>query len=275
MADKKKTLPRFSNPPVIETAISVEFQPLAGWDVRAIGQLWQELKTDFPDFEVVPPLPSQIEDFESLPDSPVQLRFTNDPNVEMFRCWFKNEDGTKLVQVQRDRLVFNWRKGAGGGAYPHYDESIRPTFLKELNRFKAFVEKNQLGVLEILQADVSYINHIDLGSGWNSPDDLPDVFPMLSRLSGAEILPQPEDISFDVAYRMPATSGRLRIGLRRAIRNSDSQQILQLVVVARGRPTGTSIEAAMQWIDTGREWVVRGFADFTSAKMHKLWKRTT
>jgi len=47
-----------------------------------------------------------------------------------------------------------------------------------------------------------------------------------------------------------------------------------LTLSAKGRPTGSSVEDILAWLDRGREWVVRGFAALTTEAAHDHWGRT-
>jgi hypothetical protein len=58
-----------------------------------------------------------------------------------------------------------------------------------------------------------------------------------------------------------------------AFRFSDAKETLQLTVSARGKPASGSTSDILEWLDLGREWVVRGFTDFTSETVHELWRR--
>ena len=82
-----------------------------------------ELSAEYPKTEELPPLPSQIEKFgEELQQAQVsgpRLQFM-DPNATRF--WFIGDPGTRLIQVQRDRFVINWRKVTGDEAYPRYEK---------------------------------------------------------------------------------------------------------------------------------------------------------
>jgi uncharacterized protein (TIGR04255 family) len=264
-------LPKFDSPPVIETALGVEFAPLEKWAVPHFGLYWELIRDRFPKFEVQPPAPSRIEDpatvFRKV-DNTVSLH-SGPPPV---RCWFIDASDAMLVQIQSSRFIFNWRKR--GEPYPEYEKAIRPRFIDEWRRFVNFLRENDLGDIEVLQCEVSYVNHIELGHGWSSVADFPDVFPAWRGLSARTFLPDLENVSFDTAYRMPDKMGRLRMDQRRAIRNSDGKEVIQFTITARGRPDSSSMEAILSWLDTGREWVVRGFADATSEKMHRFWGRT-
>jgi hypothetical protein len=86
------------------------------------------------------------------------------------------------------------------------------------------------------------------------------------------LLPPPETVQLEVAYQSSEPPGRLRISLNRAIRKTDSKEILQLTLLARGKPSTSDPSSVMDWIDAGRELVVKSFADFTTAEMHQIWR---
>jgi hypothetical protein len=48
---------------------------------------------------------------------------------------------------------------------------------------------------------------------------------------------------------------------------------VQLRLTARGLPDGQDLDGVLAWMDLGREWIVRGFADITSPSAHALWER--
>ena len=56
-------LPEFDNPPVSEVVLSIEFAPLENWRGPYAGLYWGTIKEEYPDTEVHPALPSQIEKF--------------------------------------------------------------------------------------------------------------------------------------------------------------------------------------------------------------------
>jgi len=270
----EKPLPKYAAPPVVETVLGVEFAQLEKWGIPYFGVLWGRIKDQFPKFEVKFPLASQIEDFgkPKLPTQTPAVQFMTEPDV---RCWFIGGDDRTLIQVQRNRFTHNWRKTGPADAYPHYDGSVRPAFQRAWRVFLDFVNEYQLGDVSVLQCEVTYINHLDVGQVLNSACGLQEVFPCWSGKTSGSFLPAPENVGFDVTYQMPNHEGRLRVSMKPAIRNQDGQEILQLTLTARGKPKGSDADSVLAWLDKGREWVVRGFTDFTSEKMHRLWRRST
>ena len=264
-------LPKFDDPPVIETVLGVEFSGLDNWGVPHFGLLWIHMRDRFPRWDVKPPLVSEIENFDrsaSKPQSSMQI--LTEPEM---RCWFVDEDDKTLVQIQKDRFIYNWRKTDTNDKYPHYEDSVRPAFEQVWKEFNNFVNQEQLGNLNILQCEVTYINHLEIGIGWESTSDFGKVFTTLTDPERGEFLPLPEALSFNSAYQMPEKSGRLRVSVKPAFRNKDGKEILQLTLTARVKPSEGDFASLMRCLDLGREWVVRGFADLTTQRMHKIWKR--
>jgi uncharacterized protein (TIGR04255 family) len=264
---RRSPLPKFKFPPVVETALSIEFAPIASWNARYFSEFWTEIRDAFPYLEFQPPIVSQPETFDR---QPAEMRLVFPGGT---RCWFISADDRRLVQLQNDRFVYNWRKGDSPSPYPRYEESIRPAFEAEYVRFLDFLSRHGAGVVEIIQCEVTYINHLEKGKGWESAANFHEVFRFWSNSQQMSFLPSPEDATFEVRYRMPERRGRMRINVQPGIRNIDGLELLQMTLTARGKPAGSDLESAMSWLDQGREWVVRGFADFTTAKMHSIWGR--
>lgn len=265
-----RKLPDFDDPPVVETVLGVEFEPLQKWSVPHFGVFWKEIEAEYPRFEIQPPLDSRIERFgDDLKKPPgLRIELLQEPKV---RCWFHDTTNTRLIQVQPDRFVHNWRKHVVAEPYPHY-ENIRPVFAKEWARFCEFTSKHKLGTPVVIQCEVSYVNHIDQGKGWTSLADVGKVVNFWG--DGARtFLPAPETVLAKCAFQMPGQDGRLHVDLQHAIRNVDLQEILQLTLTARGRPQGGKLADILAWMDRAREWVVQGFADITTPRMHYIWKR--
>lgn len=148
--------PKFNHPPIVEKLMGVQFMPLEGWSAPHFGLFWQEIRNDFPTFSVQPPLLSSAREF-----SP----------EEFIRCWFFHNTDKKIIQVQRDRFLYNWQKPADYEEYPHY-ESIRPEFEKAWHKFTQFLADNEISDPVIEQYEITYINHFERGREWQSLSDL-------------------------------------------------------------------------------------------------------
>lgn len=98
-------LPDYKSPPLVEVALSVQFDELKRLDTAHFGLLWKMFRKHFPRTEHHEELDSLTENFERpLPAKPsIQLQTLNRPAAP--RIWFLNAAGTELIQVQRKWLV--------------------------------------------------------------------------------------------------------------------------------------------------------------------------
>jgi len=192
------------------------------------------------------------------------------------RCWFLSEDELQLIQVQPDRFVMNWRKLETDAVYPRYT-SLRERFLRELEDFLDFIKDEELGEFHPLQCEVTYVNHIFQGSGWETRADLPKVLTVWSGDTSDDSLPPIEEARLHWQYRMEegdAPVGRLHIQLQPAVRTLDRMPLLSLTLIGRGPPPPDGIPGVLAFADRAHEWIVRGFTSITTPLMHKIWERT-
>jgi uncharacterized protein (TIGR04255 family) len=191
------------------------------------------------------------------------------------RFWFVDATSTQLVQLQVDRFIRNWRKGGPPyDAYPRY-ETLRPRFEQDWTVLLAFLEREGLGPPEANMCEVTYINHVDLGAGWESLGEAHRALRFLKVQGQREALPEmPEAFSMNLRYLMPERRGRLHVSAQPVIRRSDGRPVLQLTLTARGKPESPNLRDIAAWFDLGHQWVVHGFVDLTTPEMHETWGRT-
>lgn len=256
-------LPAFANPPLIEVVCGVAFPPVPRLTVAHIGRWWDELGDDFQQVQEVPPLAVVLEG----PSPEPREMLTSAMPVP--RVWFTSTQGDQLVQLQRDRLLSNWRKTSADHVYPRY-EHVSAAFFDLLSRFEKFCEKGPGTKPELRQYELSYINHLVQGDCWGTLADLGQVFPDLEWRSDERFLPAPEGLDTRLAFPLPDGAGRLHIRLQAARRRDDNQPILVLDLTARGFLPDTRA-----WFDLAHHWIVRGFSDFTHKEVQKnVWSRS-
>lgn len=254
-------MPQYDNPPVTETVLGIEFRPLAAWQIPYFGLFWSRIRENYPRISVQPPLP------EEAPGQP-QVVFSMGPMPA--RCWFIDSNDQWLLQLQHSRFISNWRRQSDDD-YPSY-RRFRDRFESNFDTLQALLkDEKEFPELQLFQADVSYINQIDVGGDLGR---LPEIFPVLSALKAGEFLPAPQAGGINFVYAMPDQRGRLFINSQPVINNQTGKEILQLSITAKTLIASNSKEAIMVALDLGHEWVVRGFTDFTSPMMHEVWKRT-
>jgi uncharacterized protein (TIGR04255 family) len=261
--------PKFRFPPVIETLLSVQFAQLEKFSIPYFGLFWSEIRDAYPAQEVQPPVGQEVEQFGQPPGPlTLNLALVQEP---LARCWFISREGDQLIQVQRDRFIRNWRKRPETPEYPEY-HVLRPRFEADWLRFVQFLEREGIGRPDVNQCEVTYINHLPAGDGWESFGNLDGVLKMIRSPAGV-FLPEPEILLLNARYVMHDKQGRLHVTLNPAIRQHDGQRVLQLTLTARGRPASASHADVMAWLDLGHDWVVSGFTDLTTQSMHDRWER--
>jgi len=268
----EKPLPAFEEPPVIETVLGVQFAQVQLLSILHFGLYWEQIRETYSQQEIKPALIPVVEEFESQPAPEVNVKFSVVSEPEL-RCWFIDSTSTRLIQLQKDRFIRNWRKVKPEDAYPHYD-ILKPEFRAEWERFCGFLEKNRLGAPDVNQCEVTYVNHIEIGKGWESLGEAHKVIKLVSDMATADLLRQPELVRMNTSYALPNNKGRLHVALQPAISQHLSKEVLQLTLTARGRPTSPNLRDIMEWFDLGHDWIVRGFADLTTPQMHTVWRRT-
>lgn len=263
------SVPDFDDPPVTETVLDVAFTPLTNWRIPHFGLFWKTIQQDYPHAEDQPPIVLQRETFGEGRKRPhLTFEFLQGPEA---RCWFVSNSLSRLVQVQNDRFIQNWRKVPGQEPYPHYD-TMRATFACEWSRFCNFLSSESLGVPDIQQCEIQYINHIE-SSSWQTYVDLVEAFSQWPGSRSNSILPNPEDLAVSTAYVLPNNRGRLHVNMQSAIRNSDAKRVIQLTLTARGAPASSNTEDMLAWLDFGRDWIKKAFMSFSTERMHQIWKK--
>ncbi len=262
-------LPDFRKPPLVEVALSLQFEAVDGLTTAHIGLLWKKYRSQLPLIEEHPPLDPAFEKFDPPRPKQVEIRFGNKPPVP--RVWFLSEAKTEVLQIQHDRFIHNWRKVGDGATYPRY-EQIRDQFWREAQAFARFLSEEKLGLLSINQCEITYVNHV--GSETEEVDfgKAENLVANWQSLTETAFLPKPEEVSLNWRYRMPDDVGRLHVMVR-PVWNEKEQRFWTMSLMARGRPAGEGLERAFEFFDLGREWIVRGFTDLTTESMHSQWER--
>ncbi len=263
----------FDDPPIAEVVCGVQFKPLRRFAVSHFGQLWERFKPDgYVTCQDTSPLFPVVERFDNaLPENAVEI-----PDPLLPRVWFLHQDGTGIVQVQRDRFLHNWKKSSAQSDYPHYYE-VKQKFHERYETFVRFLSDNEIGELEPSQYEMTYVNHIPQGAGWDDLRDLGRVFPdFVWRGSAGRFLSRPSACNLSVSFDLPEKTARLHTNIRSGIRRDDRRPLLLFELTVRGLPDDLSPAAMLRWFDVAREWIVRSFDDLTGDEVQKrYWRKMT
>ncbi len=146
--------PNFSNPPLAEVACGVSFDPLLNIKSTVFGSFWNIIKEDFPEIEEQTPIPIQSQFPNFIISNLPQLR----------RLWFINQEYNKLIQVQQDRFLFNWKKSDNeNDTYPRFHK-IYSKFEDYLRKYKEHLKSTYEIKLDYHSFNLAYINKIDVNA---------------------------------------------------------------------------------------------------------------
>lgn len=265
---KRRTLPDYSNPPLNEVVLSVQFNPVPGYQQIQSYEVWSLFKKRFPLVRDMQPIAPSFETF-GLPQ-PQQLNIDLVTGPSHDRFWFMSEGEEEIIQFQNDRLIHNWRKvGEKTNEYPRYEKMIS-SFSTELRKLEVFFKKKYKQGIEINQCELSYINHIYTSEDTPSSDKY-NSFKFLSFED-----PAPEDIfiSFREILRGKDNDpiGRLICEARSAI-DSAGRRIIQFTLTVRGAPNDSNLNSALEFLDRARTKIVQSFTKYTSDAAHNRWGR--
>lgn len=270
----RRDLPEFEDPPLTEVVLAVRFQPIPELNGPYLGILWDRAFSDrFGKVQERPPYEAPEESYDKGEHG---VTFTFSDELPSPRYWFIGKDESELLQIQPNWFARNWRKAGQEGHYPRY-ESIRERFERDFGVFVSFCAEQSLGEVDPDQCEVTYINHIRPSSGWAHHGQLGRVLSIIGE-TGGDFLPEAEDIRLTCRWHMTGTPGdppigRLHASAEPGFERKSGEPIMRLSLTARGAPGGKAVEDALQFFDTGREWIVRAFAELTTQSMHAAWGR--
>lgn len=257
---ESNNLPNYKNPPVNEVVCGLSFSKIKKFKSHHIGLFWQKIKDEFPIVEHAMRLevkPSDIDLKEYLP-----------------RVWFVKNEQNRLIQLQDDRFYFNWRRIQEDEAYPRY-ETIIEDFKKYLLVFEKFLEEENLGRVYPERCELTYINHISKGEGWETVSDVISIFRDLCWNTEDRFLPPPVNVGGKVTFQLPDNKGRLELILQQAIRKTDKRPMFVLQNIATGLGEDKNMGAVWEWFNVAHEWIVYGFTDLTNKSIQKgVWQKT-
>lgn len=256
---------------MIEVVCGITFKSLEKLLAPHLGLYWEKVKSRYSGCAEKGPLAPVIE--APLGRNSLELEILDVPPIP--RIWFVNQESNELIQVQRDRFLHNWRKKDDDTRYPKY-KSVIAEFNTQVQTFSEFLAKNDLGELEPLQYELTYVNHIPQGDCWESASDLSQLFVAFNKsVSNSQFLPGVEGLDWTTTFALPNNSGRLYAQLRTAVKSDDPQKkLLQFNLTARGLGAFQKLTEMNSWFDIAHEAIVRGFADLTTEKAQKeIWRR--
>jgi uncharacterized protein (TIGR04255 family) len=270
MSGQRSDLPEFDNPPVVETALGVQFAPAPGMTCGHFGWYWRTcLDESWTKTAEAPPLIDQFERFGekrtwSLPIPQVKLMMENPVRLQII-----SESDDRVIQLQNSRFVYNWRKK--DAHYPRFD-ALYPEFMEKLRGFRDFLRKAELEDISPNQWEITYVNHIPKGELWESPADWHNLFPGLYLPPRRLGLVRPEGITGEWHFEITPQRGRVHVSGQHVKRVETGEEALQVQLVSRGPiEQEGSVRGIAAGIELGHQALVQTFVNLSSDAAHRHW----
>lgn len=253
---------RFSSPPVAEVALAIHFEEVQERSTGHFGAFWYlHLRDHYPVVADQPLAPSQLDSFDDGLSEPATPGIFFAPVSAGSRMWFLTPDQTIIVQLQRDRIVLNWRK-LSEDVYPQYPK-LRGELDRILRLLEAYGAEFQLWPLRVRQTEVTYINQIER-------EALPKEGLLASApMNWPEWFGTPETLQLQQTFTSTGVDGspsRLYVTVASADRTH-----IQLNLTCKSRPYSGEMAHALRLLDSGHDRVVHAFKAATSPELRTLW----
>ena len=262
----------FTRPPVDEVVLSVLFEPLDAFLAPHLGEIWQEFKKDgFERIVEQPPVPPTVEKFPNSIEEP-QLRLGNVPHLA--RIWFVHKDDNQIIQVQRDRFTFNWRKTELNQDYPGFSV-ILDMFKGFYGRFDKMIKNIEVGAITPLQYELTYIDRLLRGDGWETFNDVGKIYNLfVDSQQSDSFWSHAESMILRTSFSVPDLHGRLHLTISDRIRVSDQLQTLQTDFTVRGFTENVENDTTITWFKAARDRIIEKFSSmFTEDIQTQVWGR--
>ena len=263
-------LPIFDSPPVIETVLGAQFHPIPDFTIAHFGWYWREyLDKTWSKTHTEPGLPDQFERFgASAWDAPMN-QLTAIIGVPPERIQFISTDDDRVIQIQKSRFLYNWRKREG--VYPSFG-ALYPEFSQRFGQFRDFLDQAKLGDVSLNQWEVTYINHLPKGGLWETPEDwhriLPGLIPAPRSMDESRLETESGQFHFEIVPQR----GRLHVTINHGKVQAGGEELLVLQLTARGpvNPKEHGWDLA-SGLEVGHRVLVRTFASVASESALNYW----
>lgn len=267
-------LPTFERPPVVETVLGLQFDPIAKLATAHLGLFWKSLGDEWTNIAETNAV-GQTAGFVSVTPSWLPHGFPafefGPARVPGMRVRLSNASGDRMLQVENGWLVYNWRQRPDPAAYPRYD-TIKTEFDRYRVAFEQFLTSNGFGAPRSNLWEVSYLNLLPKGELWNSPDEWPTVLPGLfvrSRPSAAEEL-----LTGDARWTFAIGHGKGQLFVHvehGAMGGAAEGEVLVLRLIARGEVRDGSQDELESGFALGHESIVKTFREIAGPTALEYW----
>jgi uncharacterized protein (TIGR04255 family) len=251
---------RFTQPPLVEIAFSVEFIAPDFSSVH-LGLYWESIRSDFP---------------LQQDSQPIILEEYGNSTPPLRRVGFVSNDRSKIIQLQENLFIFNWRYNSQDET--HHFGNILVQFIAYWNRFQEWWLNLEGEPIEVQKYELTYFNAIDQeNSGWQNAKDHAKVFNFIET-KWSDFLNVPESLDIQINFLLPNNSGTLSVSVDQLSLSSDeddqeevtSKDVVFFKLLAQSSDTSILIT---DWVTSAHDYIVKVFLELTKEDTQKLWGR--
>lgn len=250
----------YDRPPLVEVACGVGFARLEEFLIPHYGLFWHPIRDEFPTCQHAGPVGELGDEGGNVWPLP--------------RVWFLSRNEDRLIQLQSNRFAYNWRRSEWHEYYPRFDH-VYSCFEEYYSKFRNFVAERNIGTIKPTDYELTYINHIFQGEGWNRVSDISTLLKDLSwSNSDSRFLGEPDSLSWQANFSLPDSLGILSAQLKHGTRRADGTPVYLLHLVAKGLPKSETDADRAHWFQVAHDCIVNGFKDLTPERTQvELWHR--
>lgn len=242
------------NPPVVETALQIQFSDLPHWSTLHHGLYFPLIRERFPKFTHIQEIPPVVETF---PPHRKRIQFQLSTQQDVGCAQFENESEDRLIRVQRNRFAYHWLSKAATrdtNGYPSYDANLSACF-DELSTFSDYCGTNALGPIQPLLCEVMYLNHVRPLEGESIEQMVESIFQ--TRIGSFEMF---------TLNRTFALEGKGRLYAELNTSFDDGRPYVTFQLTSRINHTEGELRSSL---DLAHSWLIEAFCKLTSPIVRK------
>lgn len=269
----------FERPPVTETIIGLQFDPVRFMNYHS-GLLWEKINHRYTNIQEQTVIQPVFEMFGGNSPNSNQINFPFSLPIfggaEASRYWFISADDIELMQIQNNRILHNWRKRAEEQNYPHY-KHIKEKFFDDLKVTKEFFRDQAIGEITPNQCELCYINTIKINDAIYPIKNAHDLTPLLAP----KVTHPADNLKFEgsgIASRFVLYGtndepyGRVHLKLAPENFNGGVVAALKLELMVRARPPkDLPFDALPDFFDTLHNTISKVFRSVIAEEVQEAW----
>lgn len=242
----------FVDAPLNEVVLGRTFKTRPDILIPHFGAFWTSIRSRFPKVQHADPI---LQPSDAVFDLPLP------------RIWLISGNSSQMVQLQQDRMHFNWRLTDKGSPYVRFP-SVQAGFVEMWDLFDAFVQETTGQGLQPSGAELTYVNLIRMDGG-DAASILRETFVgKPSEVPGLQTM-QPEAFNYINDYRLSSGS-KLKASVASARATGINEHLIKFELTVSG--TCSVDESFELWSSKAHDDLIAAFRAMTRPEAHSRWK---